>query len=99
MFRALEEAYLAPCHTQKKMKFSNKDFFSKCEQIHSNLVTFNEEIFNGKLQFLCSDTKSVTEYNSKFVHAGAAAKRRSVKKVFLEILQNSQESTCARVSF
>ena len=27
------------------------------------------------------------------------ARRRSVKKVFLKILQNSQESACARVSF
>ena len=29
----------------------------------------------------------------------AVARRCSVKKVFLEISQNSQESTCARVSF
>ena len=29
----------------------------------------------------------------------AGAKRCSVKKVFLEISQNSQENTCARVSF
>ena len=29
----------------------------------------------------------------------ALAQRRSVKKVFLEISQNSQENTCARVSF
>ena len=29
----------------------------------------------------------------------AAAYRCSVKKMFLEILQNSQENTCARVSF
>ena len=29
----------------------------------------------------------------------AVARRCSVKKVFLEILQNSQENTCARVSF
>ena len=29
----------------------------------------------------------------------AAAQRCSVKKAFLEILQNSQEKTCARVSF
>ena len=28
----------------------------------------------------------------------AVAQRRSLKKVFLEILQNSQENTCARVS-
>ena len=29
----------------------------------------------------------------------AATKRCSVKKMFLEILQNSQENSCARVSF
>ena len=34
------------------MKFSSKDFFSKCDQI---LVTFTEEILNGKLHFLCSE--------------------------------------------
>ena len=31
----------------KKMKFSIKDFFSKCD-------TFTEEILNGKRHFLCS---------------------------------------------
>ena len=29
----------------------------------------------------------------------AVVQRYSVKKVFLEILQNSQKNTCARVSF
>ena len=29
----------------------------------------------------------------------AVARRSSIKKEFLEILQNSQENTCARVSF
>ena len=29
----------------------------------------------------------------------AVVQRYSVKKVFLEILQNSQENTCVRVSF
>ena len=39
------------------MKFSIKDFFSKCDQIpqfFADLVTFTEEIFNEKFQFLCS---------------------------------------------
>ena len=32
-----------------------KAFFSKRDQIHSfDLVTFTEEILNGKLRFLCS---------------------------------------------
>ena len=42
------------------MKFSIKDLFSKCDQIRRNLgdlVTFTEEVFNGKLHFLCSVQK------------------------------------------
>ena len=34
-----------------------------------------------------------------FNHPEAVAQRCYVKKVFLEISQNSQENTCARVSF
>ena len=41
------------------MRFSIKDFFSKCDrpnlQIPTDLVTFTEEILNGKLHFLGSD--------------------------------------------
>ena len=43
----------------KKMKFSMKNFFSKCDQIRSetaDLVTFTEEILNGKLHSLFSVT-------------------------------------------
>ena len=43
------------------MKFSIKDFFSKCEvnffsksSVSEDLVTFTEVILNGKLHFLCS---------------------------------------------
>ena len=35
-------------HTEQKMKFSIKDFFSILQ------VTFTEEILNGKVHFLCS---------------------------------------------
>ena len=35
-------------NTSQKMKFSIKDFFRKCDQIRI-LVTFTEEIPNGKL--------------------------------------------------
>ena len=41
-----------------KMKFFMKDFFSKYYQIRSflrNLVTFTEEILNGKLPFSLSE--------------------------------------------
>ena len=47
--------------TAQKMKFSIKDFFSKCDQnlvtFTEDLVTFTEEILNGKLHFLCSDNQ------------------------------------------
>ena len=44
--------------TAQKMKFSIKDFFSKCDQMRSFLriwAPFTEEILNGKLQSLCSE--------------------------------------------
>ena len=60
------------CDTAQKMKFFNKDFFSKCDQIRrflriwrqksADLVTFTEDILNGKLQFLCSARIRVFSY-------------------------------------
>ena len=42
-------------YTALKMKFSIKDFFSKTNlQETMDLVTYTEEILNGKLHFLCS---------------------------------------------
>ena len=43
--------------TAQKMKFSIKDFFSKCDQIlrTAHLVKFTEEILDGKLHFLSSN--------------------------------------------
>ena len=46
----------------QKMKFSIKDFFSKCDQIcktTADLVTFTEEILNGKFHFLCSKSEPI----------------------------------------
>ena len=43
--------------TEQKMKFSIEDFFSKCEHETADLVTFTEEILNGKLHFLRSVTR------------------------------------------
>ena len=42
--------------TVQKTKFFSKDFFSKCDQIRSFLE--NGKIFNGKLYFLRSVSKS-----------------------------------------
>ena len=50
--------------TAQKMKFSIKDFFSKCDKIRRKLwisqfsadfITFTGEILNGKFHILCSD--------------------------------------------
>ena len=46
-------------NTTKKMKFSIKDFFSKCDQIRS--FTFTEQILNGKLHFFCSVTRDLLD--------------------------------------
>ena len=57
--------HLAAIDTAQKIKFS-KDFFSNCDEIRSetaDLVTFTEEIHNGKLHFLCSETSVM-----KWVH-------------------------------
>ena len=40
----------------KKMKFSIKDFFDKFLQETADLVLFTEEILNGQVHFLCSET-------------------------------------------
>ena len=51
------EAAFRKCTTVQKMRFSVKDFFSKCDQIRSilwMLQLLNEEILNGKLHFLWS---------------------------------------------
>ena len=53
MFYLVQLLLIKTHHTAQKNKFSIKDFFSECDQIR-NLVTFAEEILNGKLIFLCS---------------------------------------------
>ena len=49
----LADFTLSGRNNARKMKFSIKNFFSKCDQICSfqQLVTFTEEILNGKLHF------------------------------------------------
>ena len=60
------------------MKFSNKDFFSKAD-FPADLVTFAEEILNGKLHFLwivscqiCEISKNTFSYRTPPVAASAA---------------------------
>ena len=51
------------------MKFSIKDFFSKCGQIPADLFTFTEEILNQKLHFLCSVSISMLVFHLNLVDA------------------------------
>ena len=81
LFLQFDETKNLEWHTAQKLKFSIKDFFSKCDQIRNKLR-------------ICSHLlkKSLME---SFIFCAVC----SVKKLFLEISQNSQENTCARVSF
>ena len=46
------DIHLSAASTTHKMKFSIKDFFSKCDQIRTaDLITSTEEILNGKPHF------------------------------------------------
>ena len=47
-------ASLVKTVTTQKMKFSFKYFFRKCDQT-AVLITFTEDILNGKLHFLRSE--------------------------------------------
>ena len=57
-----------------KIKSYIKDLFSICDQIPSypqfpaDLVTFTEEIFNGKLNFLCSEIFVTRKIHDSFDH-------------------------------
>ena len=56
-----------------------RDFFSKCvrpnPQETADLVTFTEEILNGKLHFLCSDIKLQQTYFFQRYSYGTIANR------------------------
>ena len=55
-FRGAGEVAFFWVLTTQKTKFSIKDFFSKCDQPQetADLVSFTEEILDGKLHFLYS---------------------------------------------
>ena len=57
----------------------------------------NEEVETGIN--LCKFGMRLSQYVTKWPKVAEAATRGVLKKVFLEISQNSQENTCARVPF
>ena len=53
----------------QEMKFSIKDFFSKCDQIRSFLRIWShllKKILNGILEFLCSVTRKILSLTQNF---------------------------------
>ena len=73
---------------------------STAEQVLLEQATFSEHLFFKDSIFF----KSATFVERAIFSSGdaileAIAQRCSVKKVFLEISQNSQENACARVFF
>ena len=95
------------------MKFSFKNFCSKFDQIRRKLRIWSHLERNSLMEnfIFCAvldknkiawivpmrDSDFLHENNDSFYRSGRPG--CSVKKLFLEILQNSQESTCTRVSF
>ena len=63
------------------MKFSIQGFFSKCDQIRTNcdLVTFTEEILNGKPHFLCSDYRDIEYLKLRFQRSSIAYFKVDIK--------------------
>ena len=70
-------------HIARKMKFSVKDFFNKCNQIRMNadLVTFIEEILKWKRYSLWSDIKKLTERFTEITYFFFDSKSTSSNKV------------------
>ena len=70
--------------------------FSKL-QLHT--VNDDSSLLSSEASLSSSDSLDSFSNFDKQNHTEAVAWRCSVKKVFLEILQNSQENICARASF
>ena len=64
------------------MKFSIKKFFSKC-------YTFTEEIFNGKLYFLCSVRSDADQEKPRIQHFSSHSNFK-IRILFCEIATFSQ---------
>ena len=73
-------------HTAQQMKFSIKDFFSKCDhnpQETADLVTFTEEIVNGKLHFFCSSkSKQVKQFKMRPMNLLTCSENLIISRIF-----------------
>ena len=67
-----------------------------CERLGSGL---SETIVSSKAAPEILDTKCKSEFKHDFTNPEADARRCLVRKVFVNISQNSEQITCTRVSF
>ena len=83
--------HLAFASTAQKMKFSIKDFFSKCDQANPketvDLIKFTEEVRNGKLQFFCSDHSYVIKNNKSSCSVAVLFEIYHFEGLFTPLLQ------------
>ena len=82
--------------TAQKMKFSIKNFFSKCDW------NFDLDLYKKSVKLHLSFLVKFSLYrrvSHLYRSVCAVGQRGSVKRYSLEISQNWPESTCARVSF
>ena len=82
-------ADLQPSTLLKKDSIA-RDLHTKCEALQNDVKKIRPK-------FLLS--REVEDQGLKYEKVRSSHRRRSVKKVFLGISQNLQESTCVRVSF
>ena len=83
-------------YTDESRSAGGRIFLFSCERLGRGL---QETVFSSKAVLDVLDMKYKSEFKHGFTNPEVVARRCSVKKVFLEILQNSQENTCAKVSF
>ena len=88
---------------EENLALEDIEYFS---EIETDSVGSDSSVSDGlPMQLLHQNTQQVVVEASSHVYAWkallseAVAQRCSVKNAFLEILQNSQESVCTRVSF
>ena len=90
--------FLFPVLGKSHINFSRREVSSVCSLLHLQILLF---IFHSCISFL---NLIYVHYLKTIIHSypentEVVSRGCSVKKVFLEIQQNSQENTCPRVSF
>ena len=85
--KKVAQLLFACTNTAQKMKFSIKDFFRKCDQIRrtADLVTFTEEILNGKINLLYRE-----KYKEDYQRVCKLLKPQNIYRRFASLMKNSK---------